>query len=133
MKSQPMTVEEFIFVMDRNPSIYPHYDALSDEQKRIMAHLNICTGTAETFFDDQGRVFGVGGIRFVGMGEAWFITPPESRDMKLSLFREVSQQFKRIRDEKNLWRVFSESHISENFLRHLGFEKQEGIHVWNRS
>jgi len=125
-----MTVADFIYVMDLNPCIYPKYDALGPDQKRMAAHLNICTGTAETFLDDDGRILGVGGIRFVGVGEAWCITLPEKRTP--IMLRTVAQNFEQVRDENHLWRVFAESKISENFLKHLKFQKKDGIHIWTR-
>ena len=46
-----------------------------------------------------------------------------ARERKLNLFQFVADEFKRVRKEKNLWRIFAESKISERFLHHLGFEK----------
>jgi len=131
MKIRQMTVEEFLQVMKANPGIWPEYDKATDEQKRYVAHLNICTGVAETYIDDDGELFGVGGIRFVGLGEAWFLTLPTKR--KPFLLRTAGEAFNRIRDEKNLWRVFAESKVNENFLRHSGFKKQDGMHIWTRT
>ena len=126
-----MTIEEFLDVMKANKGIWEEYDNATDEQKRFVAHLNICTGVAETYFDDDGELFGVGGIRYIGLGEAWLITLPNKR--KPYLFRTATENFKRIRDSKNLWRIFAESKVSENFLSHLGFKKQDGMHIYTRA
>jgi hypothetical protein len=118
-----MTVEDFVFVMKQNIAIYPY----SDEELRQAAILNIHTGVAETYLED-GEVVGVGGIRYMGIGEGWFISLPQKRTP--AMLRVIAKQFARIRKAKNIWRIFAESKISENFLRHLGFAKQDGIHIW---
>ena len=129
MTRQPMQIEEFLLVMGRNAAIYPEFAALPEQQKRLIAHVNICTGTAESFFDEEGRLFGVGGIRYLGLGEGWFITNPEYRTP--ALLRLVTENFTRIIHDKNLWRVFAETRISPNFLRHLNFEKNE-MYIFTR-
>jgi len=130
MKIEPMTIEDFLTIMAANRGIWPQYDQMPEEQKRFLAHVNICTGTAESYFDDEGNLFGMGGIRYTGIGEAWFLTVPERR--RPVLFRTVARNFERIRDDKNLFRIFAESKISEHFLQELGFEKQQGMHIWTR-
>lgn len=126
-----MEISDFLEVMKANPGIWLEYDNATDEQKRFVAHLNICTGTAETFFDDDNEMIGVGGIRFVGIGEAWMITLPTKR--KPFLLRQAAETFNRIKDDKNLWRIFAESRVNEHFLRHLGFKKQDGMHIFTRT
>lgn len=131
MKRKNMEISEFLEVMEANKGIWKEYDELPEEQKRFLAHVNICTGVAETYYDDDGELFGVGGIRFVGLGEAWLITLPNKR--KPYLLRTAAENFKRIRDSKNLWRIFAESKVSEHFLQHLGFKKQDGMHIYTRT
>lgn len=128
----PMKVEEFLLVMELNADVYPEFAKLPDEQKRYLANVNIITGKAQSFFED-GRLVGVGGIRYVGIGEAWMISPPEIRDNKgLSLLKETRRTFIAMRDEHNLWRVFAESKLSETFLKHLEFKKHPEGQVWTR-
>lgn len=131
MKRKQMDIQEFLDVMKANEGIWKEYDELPDEQKRFLAHVNICTGVAETYFDDDGELFGVGGIRYVGIGESWMVTLPTKR--KPFLLRIAAESMKRIVNDKNLWRLFAESKISESFLRHSGFEKKDGIYVWTRT
>ena len=127
-----MLIEDFLLVMELNSDIYPEYDELSAEHKRYLANVNIVTGEAKSFFDD-GILIGIGGIRHIGLGEAWMITPPKTREEKsLWLLRETRNTFTKIRDENNLWRVFATSKISENFLRHLDFKEQKGVLIWTR-
>lgn len=129
----PMKIEDFLLVMAQNADIYPEFDELSDPEKRCLANLNIIMGTAESFFED-GRFVGVGGIRYVGIGEAWMMTPPTIREeRRVSLLKKTKEIFAKTRDEHNLWRIFGTSKISENFLRHLGFKKDESVHIWTRS
>jgi len=129
MTTDPMTVEDFLEVMAANAEVYTEFAALPDEQKRLMANGNIATGTAETFRED-GKIVGVGGIRHIGIAEAWFITPPAIRKKPLKLLRQVRKSLEQIRTDKQLWRIFAASKISENFLKHLGFAKNEDFHVW---
>lgn len=131
MTSTDMKISEFLQIMEMNADVYPEFAALPEEQKRLIANGNIVTGTAQTFRED-GRIVGVGGIRYKGIGEAWCISPPALRDQPLRLLRQVRKSFEQIRDDKELWRVFAESKLSETFLRHLGFVKNEGIHIWTK-
>ena len=130
MNIDQMTIEDFIEIMAQNAEIYPEFDALPDEQKRLIANGNIVTGTAETFREDDGTIYGVGGIRHNGIGECWFINPPEARRHPKKLLRVVRATFDRIREEKQLWRVFAESKISETFLKHCSFKPEPGTYVW---
>ena len=127
-----MVIEDFLLLMELNSGIYPEYDKLSDEHKRYLANINIIAGEAKSFFED-GRLVGIGGIRHIGLGEAWLITLPEIREKRsFSLLRKTKEVFASIRDKHNLWRVFATSKISETFLRHLGFKEQEKVLTWTR-
>lgn len=133
IETRPMQIEDFLLVMELNADIYPEFDKLPDEQKRYLANVNIITGTAQSFFDN-GRLVGVGGIRYVGLGEAWMITPPKIREKDgLVLVKEAQETFIKMRDDKNLWRVFAEDTISETFLKRLGFKEYTNGFVWMRT
>ena len=141
MNIKQMTESDFLTIMAENAEVYPAFHALPKEQKRAMAKGNIVTGVAETYRED-GEIVGVGGIRHIGIGEAWFLTLPKNRGKKfaicpeteatIKLLRDVSENFIRVRDEQGLWRVFAESKISENFLKHLGFKPEPGTYAWVR-
>lgn len=132
IKVRQMQIEDFLVIMELSANIYPEFDGLPDEQKRYLANLNIITGEAQSFFED-GRLVGVGGIRYVGLGEAWMITPPEIRENRsLSLLKETRRVFIKMRDDHNLWRIFAESKISKTFLKHLEFEAHPQGFVWTR-
>jgi hypothetical protein len=127
-----MTVEDYLLLMELNADIYPEFAKLTDEQKRLIANVTIATGTAQSFFG-EGRLVGVGGIRYKGIGEAWMITPPQVREnMSLSLLRQTRETFIKNRDDHNLWYIFATSKISETFLKHLGFEKLPDAFFWMR-
>jgi len=131
--TENMTVEDFLSVMGLNADVYPEFAELLDEQKKYLANVNIATGTAQSFFED-GKLVAVGGIRCVGVGEAWMISSPQIRDNRgLSLLKETRRNFIETRDKHNLWRVFAESKISETFLKHLGFEAHPQGFVWTRT
>ena len=130
IERHPMKVEEMLLIMEQNLDHYPDYAKMSDEQKKYLANLNVLTGTSESFFLN-GRIVAVGGVRYTGLGEAWMITPPATRELSCALLRNTKLNLKRIIEEKNLWRVFATSQISENFLQHCGFVK-EPAHIWTR-
>ena len=132
IETRPMQVEDLLLIMEQNADIYPEFAALSDEQKRAAANLNILAGTAESFFED-GRLVGVGGIRYTGIGEAWLITPPDIRGRGLSLLREARRVFTETCDERCLRRCYAESKISDNFLKHIGFKSHPKGFIWDRS
>ena len=127
-----MEPEDSLLVMEQNKELYPEYDALPFDQKEYWAYLNGNTGTAETFLDDDGKVAGVGGIRYIGIGEAWLLTLPEIRQNALWFYRRAKSHYMAMRDSKHLWRIFAETRISETFLKHLGFNRQNGMHVWTK-
>jgi len=128
-----MTKEEFFEIMDDNSSEFPEFAAMSQEEKEQVANTNIITGPAEAFYDDDGRLAGVGGMRIVGVAEAWSITRKDIREsQKKRLLRKHLEVMKRFCDEHGLWRVFAVGNLSTNFLKHLGFEKTENTLMWSR-
>lgn len=132
MEVRPMEIRDFLLVMELNADVYPEFARLPDEQKKCLANVNITTGTAQSFFED-GKLVAVGGIRFIGIGEAWLLTPPKIRkDRTLSLLKETRKTFIKTRDKHNLRRVYATSRISENFLSHLGFETHPQGFVWTK-
>ncbi len=136
IKTQNMTAEDFLIVMAANADMYPNsvysqFAALSQEYKRYLANVNIATGEAKSFYAD-GKFIGSSGIRYVGIGEAWLATMPETRERPLLLLKEAKRFFKESRDDHNLWRVFANGGISMTFMEHLGFEKHENGVCWTR-
>jgi hypothetical protein len=124
IEKRPMTTEDFLVIMEQNAHIYPEYAALPQDKKVQWAKLNTDTGTAVSYLVD-GKLVAVGGLRCIGLAEAWMVTAPEVRDeSKKSLFRETKNELISAQ-EQGIWRVFAETRISENFLEHLGFKKQE--------
>jgi hypothetical protein len=129
---QQMTVEDFLLLMELNADVEPEFAALSDEQKKYLATINIIMGTAQSFWSG-GRLVGVGGIRFVGLGEAWMVAAPQVREQRSkSLLKEARRTFEQNRDDHNLWRVFAENKLSDTFLKHLGFQVYPQGYVWMR-
>ena len=137
-----MTTEEFLSVMADNADLFTEFAALSQVEKENKAKLNIITGPAEAFRDADGRLLGVGGIRIIGVAEAWLITPPDIRShpdyqkrrFQFEEFLRITQEkFKKMCDEHNLWRVFATASLSAKFLEQLGFKKAEKNLVWTRT
>jgi len=133
IKTKMMTIDDFIKAMSPNENYYPEYAQLSEQDKRLVAKINLDTGIAESHFLD-GKLIGVTGIRERGIGEAWFVVLPEIRnEHKFLLFRQTKLTLPRLRDAMNLWRLYATSRISENFLLHLDFENGEKIFKWTRT
>jgi hypothetical protein len=128
-----MTIQDFVDIMACNTASYPDYANLPEESKRFMAQLNISTGVAESYFDD-GKLFGIGGIRYCGIGEAWMLTTPEARTSKTRMvFRTAVKNLTLMRDNLNLIKVYADGDISSNFLEHLDFKKTDNTLLWIRS
>ena len=133
INAENMKIEDFLAVMGANSDIYPEFAKLSDELKKYVANVNIITGEARSLYED-GRLIGVFGVRFVGIGEAWMITSPETRERRsLWLLKHSRREMIRMRDENQLWRIFAESRVSETFLKHLEFEPNPKGFVWTRT
>ncbi len=136
-----MTTEEFLEVMADNADLFPEFAALPQQQQEAMANTNIVTGPAQAFRDTNGRLVGVGGIRIIGVAEAWLITPKDirshpdyqKRKQQFAEFLKVSKDtFKKMCDENRLWRVFARGTLSMSFLEQFGFERIDKIMVWSR-
>ena len=128
--SREMAMNDFLYLMELNKDIYHEFAALSEDRKRHIANVNMCTGTAESFFDEEGKLFAVGGVRYVGLGEMWMALTPEAR--KPSILKITARTMERLVKENHLWRCFAETRISGNFLEHLGMKKQD-MYIWTRS
>lgn len=132
LDTRPMKIEHFLAVMEQNEKFYPEYAKLSLEDKIKVAQLNIDTGIAESHYID-GKLIGVTGIRYRGIGEAWFIVNPEIRANKFLLFKRTQKTLPRMRDAIGIWRLYATSKISENFLKHLGYEPEPTMFCWTRT
>lgn len=133
--SRIMTVDDYLSIMAFDKDSQPEFTNLTDDQKKLMADINILSGRAMSFMKD-GVLFGVAGIRYAGLGEAWCACMPCIRqEQRFMLFREARKFFNSTVDELNLWKVAADCTISENFLKHLGFvkpEKPENTMIWLR-
>lgn len=137
-----MTTEEFLQIMNDNAGEFPEFAALSRQQQENMANINIATGPAEAFRDNEGRLLGVGGFRISGVAEGWLITPRDirchpdhqKRKGQFADFLRITQKtMKRMCDENSLWRVFATGKLSTKFLEQLGFERIDKTLVWSRN
>ena len=124
IESRPMTIDDFLTLMEANKEIYKEFDALNTNHKQELAQLRVGTGTAQGYYDGD-KLVAVGGIQYIGLGEAWLVTVPKIKtDMKKTLLREARNTLREDKKKLKLWRVFASSKISENFLKHLGFHKE---------
>ena len=123
MTIKPATVDDILEMMDRNKREFADFALLPDEQKRNLAQLNIDSGLAQSYFLDD-KLVAVGGIRMIGLGEAWLAVDP---DIKTTHKKTLMRESKTLLDDaksQGIWCLFAVNKISENFLRHLGFEKK---------
>ncbi len=134
MITRQMTINDFVEVMAQNAALFPEYAALSLDMKKYFANANIITGTAKALVEDDGRIFVLFGTRYIGMpkgtGEVWCITFPNIRNgRKFTFLRQAKKLLKQQIDELGLQRIFANSTISVNFLKHLGFEEST-MPIW---
>lgn len=93
------------------------------------ANSDLIAGPAWTIVDGK-KILACGGVRVLGIGEAWFLASEEAKSDKLmAVMRIVKEKLKEMRAAEKLYRIFAENEISENFLKHLGFEKKDNIFV----
>ena len=137
-----MNIPEFLDIMEQNSSDFQEFANMSQEQKETVANLNIQTGCAEAFYYPDGRFLGVGGIRVVGIGEAWMLVsreiqshpdPTQRQAQFLDLLVKVKEHMARMCDENNLYRVFATGTLSTKFLEQLGFRREDKTLVWSRT
>lgn len=130
--TKAMTIDDYIQMMDLNAEFYPEWAKLSIEDKRKVAQISIDTGIAESHYEN-GELIGVTGVRYRGIGEAWFIARPDIRGRKFFLFKHTKRTLKRLLKACGIWRMYATSKINENFLTHLGLKKDDTIYCWTRT
>ncbi len=88
------------------------------------ARLNQTAGPCYTAI--QGKeVLGCGGVRILGVGEAWALYSDKAKEMKLSLLKETREWLETIIRNHAMQRIWSEPPIpcNQNFIEHLKFTK----------
>lgn len=91
------------------------------------ARLNQIAGPAFTIVDN-GRPIACGGIRIDGVGEAWCVLSEQARNEKLkSVMKIIKSKIDEYQREEKLYKMFAVNVASENFLRHLGFVKNNNV------
>ncbi len=139
--SKIMDTTEFLKIMAENASDFSEFAALSDTLKQKVAEVNLQTGCAEAFFWPNGKLVGVGGIRYKGVGEAWMITPRDIQSHPdhtrrqaqfLDLLDVTKTNMQRMADENDLWQLYATGTLSTKFLEQIGFKRQDKTLVWTR-
>lgn len=126
----PLKVEDLLRLMALNAEVYPEFDKLPPEYKKYICSINLLYGIAQSYFVD-GKIVAVAGIRYLGVGEAWMVVPPDvSNSRNVSLRKRLKTDFIRTRTEHNLCRIFTESRVSDPLLGDLGFRPQPDGYVW---
>lgn len=105
------------------------------------AQLNQSSGIAFTAFDDNDKPVFAGGVRTVGVGEAWFLMKPEDREElssgrpnaeKIQMVKIVRQSLDNIIRSESLWRIFAEARKSKRFMNTMGFVESDTL-IWKPS
>ncbi len=136
-----MTTDEFLKIMADNSSDFSEFAALSDTLKQKVAEVNIITGCAEAFYDDNGKLQGVGGIRYKGVGEAWMLTPrniqshpdhTRRQSQFLDLLAVTKKNMLRMVAENEILQLYATGTLSTKFLEQVGFKRQDKVLIWTR-
>ena len=94
------------------------------------ARLNHISGPARSFFLDK-KLVGCGGVRIVGVGEAWASFNPEAKEHIWDLFSRSKGVIEQIMRDEKLWRVWAEMSVNDErhrlFLKRLNFEPREAF------
>lgn len=123
LKRKRATIKAILEVMESNVELYPGFSQLPKKRQIELARVNIQTGIAQSYYWNNELV-AVGGIRMVGLGEAWLACKPTVRnEHKKQLLRQTRKEIQSARDQ-GVWCLFAANSISENFLKHLGFKLQ---------
>ncbi len=142
ISSKIMETSEFLKIMAENASDFSEFAALSDTLKQKVAEVNILTGCAEAFYDGHGKLVGVGGIRYKGVGEAWMVTPREIQSHPdhtrrqaqfLDLLTVTKDAMQRMADDNELWQLYATGTLSTKFLEQIGFKRQDKTLIWTRT
>lgn len=86
------------------------------------ARLNQISGPAFTVSDEKGKVLACGGIRTIGIAEAWALLGDIKKN-KRQVFETCSNYLEQMIRQERVWRVFAEAETPESvrLLSHLGF------------
>ncbi len=88
------------------------------------ARLNQTAGPCYTAIQGK-KVLGCGGVRIIGVGEAWSLYSEEAKKKKLTLLKETRAWLEAIMRNHAMQRIWSEcpDPPNENFIKHLQFRK----------
>lgn len=89
------------------------------------ARINLVTGPAYSAFLNNELV-ACGGVRVLGIGEAWALYDKKALEKKLSLLKHSKAWLNRIIRDEKLWRIWSECpepKPNQNFLEHMKFRQ----------
>jgi hypothetical protein len=100
-----------------------------DRTSSELAVLNQISGPAFTLVDGNEPI-ACAGYRIHGIAEAWCALSEEAKDKYLLMvIRRMKKEMDKIQRKEQLYKIYAESDISDNFLEHLGFVKQGNIFV----
>lgn len=93
------------------------------------ARLNEVSGPAYSAFHN-GELLGCGGIRALGIGEAWAIYTEKAKEHKKELLKQSRIWLDKMMRDERIWRLWSESpkiETNQNFLKHMGFRELQAF------
>lgn len=89
------------------------------------ARLNQISGPAYSAFLND-KLVACGGVRIVGVGEAWALYSPEALKHKIKLLKHSRIWLDNMTRNESLWRIWSECpepKPNQNFLEHMNFNE----------
>ena len=93
------------------------------------ARMNMVSGPAYSAFHN-GELLGCGGIRNLGIGEAWAIYTEKAKEHKRELLKQSRMWLDKMMRDERIWRVWSETpeiEANHNFLKHLNFREAKAF------
>lgn len=94
------------------------------------AACNMISGPAFTLLDDDGKILAVGGVRCLGIGQAWARVGELGKTHRKTLLKTARQVIEECIARERLVRVYAEATVdTPAWFKHLGFQWQNNILV----
>ena len=110
------------------PFVLDHYRAMGGDNINA-AILGQISGPAFTLMDG-GQILAIGGVRVLGIGQAWALLAPGGEKRAKTILRTARAVIERSMASEKLYRVYAEASVDKPaWFKHLGFHTQDNIYV----
>ena len=100
-----------------------HYRALFGPEKINLGIVNQISGTAFALVEGK-VVLAIGGVRSVGIGQAWAQLGPEAKGHTKSILEAAREVMTESIAAENLYRIYAEAPVDfPDWFKHLGFTR----------